>query len=341
MSQTALIYPSNTAPFEIGTRPIPSPEDDQLLVKVMSAALNPCDSLAQQGLIPFLKVFPAVLGIDVAGIVEKTGSKVSGFSAGDKVFFQGYMFDSNQTGYQQYTVVPSDIVSHIPSNLSFDQAASVPLAFVTAFVGLFHSTGMRIAPPFSGPTVTAEDSTILIIGGSSVVGFFAIQLARMAGFKRILTTVAPKHNDTVKVVGATHVFDRAAADLEDQIGAVTGGDLVYVYDAISSQDTQNLGWRLLSDTKPGILAVVHDAAQTEASPKKPQESKWLYIYGSGHWYRDLSIPAWKAIGKWLEEGVLVPPKTTVIGGLAAVPEGIQRLKEGKISGEKLIVHPWE
>ncbi|KDQ12690.1 hypothetical protein BOTBODRAFT_34146 [Botryobasidium botryosum FD-172 SS1] len=341
MSQTALIYPSNAAPFEIGTRPIPSPEDDQLLVKVISAALNPSDSLAQRGLLSLLKIFPAVLGTDIAGIVEKTGTKSNGFSVGDKVFFQGYLFDPDQTGFQQYTVVPSDIVSHIPSNLSFDQAASIPLAFVTAFVGLFHSTGMQIAPPFSGPTVTAEDSTILIIGGSSIVGFFTIQLARMAGFKRILTTVAPKHNDTIKALGATHVFDRAAADLEDQIRAVTGNELVYVYDAISSEDTQNFGWKLLSDTKPGTLVVVHLAAQTDASPKKPKESKWLTVYGSSHWYRDISVPIYKAIGKWLEEGIVVPPKTTVIGGLAAVPEGVQRLKEGKVSGEKLIAHPWE
>jgi len=171
--------------------------------------------------------------------------------------------------------------------------------------------------------------------------FFAIQLARLAGFKRILTTVAPKHNDYIKSLGATHLFDRSAPDLADQIKAVTGDELVYVIDAISSSDTQNLGWKLLSDTKPGSVAAFHPTPQTESSPKKPEGSKWLAVYGSSHWYRDISVPLWKAIGKWFEEGVVVPPRITVIGGLAAVPAGIQQLRDGKVSGEKLIAHPWE
>ncbi|KDQ09532.1 hypothetical protein BOTBODRAFT_58595 [Botryobasidium botryosum FD-172 SS1] len=316
VSDVILIYPSNTAPFKIGTRPIPSPEDDQLLVKVMSAALNPCDVLAQQA-------FLAVLGIDIAGLVGKTGTKLGEFFVGDKVFFQGHFFDSSQTGYQQHTVVLSELVSYIPSNLSFDQDSSIPLTFVIAFVGLFHSTRLQIAPPFAGPAVTAANVIILVIGGSSIVG--SSPSNSQPSLKRILTTVASKHNSTVKAVGAIHVFDRAAADLEEQIRVATTDELVYIYDAVSSEDMQDLSWKLLPDTKPRTLVLIRDSVQTDASPKKTQNR-------SGHWHRGVSVLLWKAIGKWLEEGVVVPPKMTVLGGLAAVPKGVQRRREGKVSG---------
>ncbi|KDQ10833.1 hypothetical protein BOTBODRAFT_115316 [Botryobasidium botryosum FD-172 SS1] len=338
--QKALLYPAKAAPFELGTRPIPTPTEDQLLVKVESVALNPVDAVIASGGMDVVQ-YPAVLGSDIAGTVEKIGANVTRFSVGDQVFFQGWYRDSDQTGFQQYTIVPNDIVSRIPPNISVDQAASIPITLVAAFVGLFHSTGLGIPPPFKGPTVDGADSTILILGGSSSVGYFAIQLARLAGFKHILTTVSPSNNDYVKSIGATHVFDRSAPDVAEQIRAAAGVELVYIADAISAPETQKLGWELLSDTKPGALVVFRSPVQDDSSPKKPEGSRWVSVYGSSHVHREISVPLWGAVGKWVEEEKIVPPRVEVIGGLADIPAGIKRLGDWKVSGEKLVAHPWE
>ena len=118
--------------------------------------------------------------------------------------------------------------------MTFSDAATLPLGTVTAAVGLFK--GLQIPTPFSGP-VTLPADTILIWGGATSVGAYAVQLARLSGFKNILATASSANFDYVKSLGATQVFDYKAADVIEQIKAATGDNLRLVFDAFGSHDT--------------------------------------------------------------------------------------------------------
>ncbi|QRV84260.1 Zinc-binding dehydrogenase [Ceratobasidium sp. AG-Ba] len=105
---------------------------------------------------------------------------------------------------QLYTLVDSEILAKIPSNINEDQASTLPLGSVTAVLGLFQESG--IAFPKGWPNSCWEVD--LCAWGSSSVGQFVIQLARIAGFSPIVTTASAQHADFLKSLGATHVFDR-------------------------------------------------------------------------------------------------------------------------------------
>ncbi|CCO30218.1 Protein TOXD [Rhizoctonia solani AG-1 IB] len=204
MSQhKAQFLPEKQGKLEIKPRPTPSPQKNQALVKVTAAAINPVDwKIIDYGVL--LERFPAILGTDGAGIIEAVGPEVTDFKVGDKVFFQGRYGYDDETTFQEKAIVQTDIISKIPDNITEDQASTIPVAALAALVGLFQKTGIDV--PTNGPT--ASDKGVLILGGSSSVGQFAVQLARIAGFSPIVTTASVKHEDFLKSLGATHIFDR-------------------------------------------------------------------------------------------------------------------------------------
>lgn len=111
---------------------------------------------------------------------------------------------------------------------------------------------------------------IFIMGGSTSVGQYCIQFCVLAGFKRILTTCSPKNYELVRSHGATHVFDRDADDLNKQIREVTGEDLVYAVDTAAADDTQMQSYTAVSDTKPGLCAILlHSVLPWRTRPTKP------------------------------------------------------------------------
>ncbi|KDQ10911.1 hypothetical protein BOTBODRAFT_472210 [Botryobasidium botryosum FD-172 SS1] len=340
MSHVACILPYEKAPLYIGLRKTPAPASNQLLIKVTSAALNPIDAeIRFKG--GWVDRYPTVLGTDIAGIVEQIGSSVTRFRVGDRVFFQGTLHDPNCAGFQEYCLIPAEFAAWIPTSVSEDEACTIPVAIMAGVIGLFHHSGLGIPPPFHGPTAPAE--MILIMGGPSQLGQRAIQLARIAGFRYILTTSSLRHVPLLKRLGATHIFDRSASDLEAQIRAVVRDDLIYAYDAVSAPDTQILAYSLLSDSRPGRLAVVLDLPKDKSSvPVKPVGTKWNLIYGSTNRWSELSVPFWGKVSEWLETGAITPARVTLLeGGLNDVSQGLKLLWAGQVSAEKLVVRPWD
>ena len=110
--------------------------DDDLLIKIKAASINPIDIKLRSGLYP-IKKFPAILGCDGAGTIEKTGSMVKNFKKGDAVFFFHGGFENIQGNYAEYKVISEKFVAHIPKSLSFEEAAAAPLALITAWESLF------------------------------------------------------------------------------------------------------------------------------------------------------------------------------------------------------------
>jgi len=334
--QKASLLLAKQGNVEVGTRPIPSPQGKQALVKVTAAAINPADwKIVEYGVL--ITEFPAVLGSDGAGIIESVGSEVTGLQKGDKVCFQGQYGPSDAATFQQYVLVDTEVISKTPENISDDQASTIPAAASTALVGLFQKSG--IAFPENGPTATGKP--IFILGGSSSVGQYAIQLARIAGFSTIVTTASAQHTEFLKSLGATHVFDRNVDVKTVQAAFPTPVSLVL--DSVSILSTQKLSIEVL--TTPSAAPGAHFAGvlSLDASLKEQVEGKVSVneIWGSSHAFKDLSVPFWRVLGKWIGEGKFVPNHVQVVGGgLAGIPEAFELSKKG-VSGVKLVVHPQE
>ncbi|KAF8678839.1 Alcohol dehydrogenase GroES-like domain [Rhizoctonia solani] len=332
----ASLLPQKQGKLEVSTRLTPTPRGTQALVKVTAAAVNPADwKIIETGL--FLETYPAVLGYDGAGIIHAVGPEVTNFKVGDRVIFQGTL-DYDYTAYQEYALVDTELIAKAPSNVNDDQASTFPTGAFTAYAGLFQKTG--IATPVNGPT--AKGKSVLILGGSSSVGQFAIQFARIAGFSTIATTASSQHTEFLKSLGATHVFDRDTD--ATTIRSAFPSPLGLAFDAISANATQLLAFDLLANPSPvsGTHLTIVNHPTDDFKEKNTGDKIAVHnVFGFSDKFRDLSVPFWQKLGEWIEGGELVPNRVQLVnGGLAGVPDALELSRKG-VSGVKLVIRPQE
>ncbi|GAA1515731.1 NAD(P)-dependent alcohol dehydrogenase [Sphaerisporangium rubeum] len=201
----AFVLPSFGSPDKLTLTdvPVPVPGDSQVLVRVHATSVNPYDWHHMRGepyVARLMGGFPlrrpkfAVLGADVAGVVEAIGKDVTGFSPGDEVYAL-----AESGGFGEYACVEASELAHKPENLSFEQAASVPLAGGTALLAV-RDVG-RVRPGHK----------VLVNGASGGVGTFAVQLARAMGAE-VTGVCGPRNVDLVRSIGADHVIDYTEQD---------------------------------------------------------------------------------------------------------------------------------
>ncbi|CAK8561670.1 unnamed protein product [Lathyrus sativus] len=187
---------------------VPDVKEDQVLVKVFAAALNPVDGKRRQGKFKATdSPLPTVPGYDVAGIVVKVGSEVKEFKVGDEVY--GDVNEKALEGPKQfgslaeYTAVEEKLLALKPKNLDFAQAASLPLAIETAHEGL-ERTGF------------SSGKSILVLNGSGGVGSLVIQLAKQVfGASRVAATSSTRNLELLKSLGADLAIDYTKENFED------------------------------------------------------------------------------------------------------------------------------
>ncbi len=184
-------------------RPVPAP--DEILVKVYASGVNPTDWGIREGendfLRPLLKL-PMTLGWDAAGIVEETGSDVTEFKKGDAVY--GVPNFPGDCSYAEYCAAKANQFALKPKSISFNEAAGVPLAALTAWTGIFEYGKLQ------------PGQRILIQGASGGVGSFALQFAKAKGAYVIGTASAHNH-DYLKQLGADEVIDYKNQKFEDLV----------------------------------------------------------------------------------------------------------------------------
>lgn len=187
--------------LQFGEISLPSLGPSQVLIKVRAAALNPVDfKIRQDGLHGTLPVtFPGVPGADVAGVVADLGDSVSKFKKGDEVYgdiLQSVEGNLRQVGsLAEYTVAEEHLLALKPSNLTFEEAASLPLALLTALLA-FDTVGFQ------------KGQSVFIVGGAGGVGSLAIQLAKnVFEASRIVATCSTGKVEFVKTLGADLVVD--------------------------------------------------------------------------------------------------------------------------------------
>lgn len=182
--------------------PRPEPREDQILVRVIGAGVNPVDGAARsQKFAQLLHIkLPAIPGYDIAGVVEKTGAKITKFKAGDPVY--AYIALDKGGGYAAYTAVTEKEAAAKPQSLTYLEAAAVPLVAETAWQALIDAAKL------------GAGQTVLIHGGSGGVGTFAIQIAKARGAKVIATASTP-NQDLLKELGADVAIDYTKTKFEE------------------------------------------------------------------------------------------------------------------------------
>ncbi len=221
---------------------IPEPKDDEVLIKVHAASVNPVDYKIRAGQYPPVKEqqLPKVLGRDVSGTIERCGRAVRNFSQGDAVFA---MLDTGSGGYAEYAAVKAESCSRKPERLDYSAAAAIPLAGLTAWQGLFDQGNLTAG------------QRVLIHGGAGGVGHLAIQFAKSKG-ATVCTTVSSQDVDFVRSLGADEVIDYKKERFEDKLH-----DVDLVLDLVAG-DTQERSW-----------AVLKDGGTMVSTLAKPSESK--------------------------------------------------------------------
>jgi NADPH:quinone reductase-like Zn-dependent oxidoreductase len=187
----------------------PSPGDGEVLIRVRAASVNPVDWKVRSGGYGDVS-FPAIPGRDAAGTVEESND--DRFSPGDDVF------GNIPNTYAEYVVAPADAIAKKPDGLSFEQAAAIPVAGLTAWQGLFDKGGLE------------SGQTALIAGAPGGVGHFAVQLAKHAG-ARTIATGSSRNRDFVVGLGADEFVDYTSQDVSEAASDVDvaldtiGGDV--------------------------------------------------------------------------------------------------------------------
>jgi NADPH2:quinone reductase len=286
---------------------------------------------------------PAIIVNDIAGTVSSIGANVTGFSIGDHVFGQSRL-SMDTGGLQQYALLDAIVTAHVPHNISDDQATTLPVNGIAAFVAMFHSTGLGIPPPFpnneEAKTFDYASQAVVIIGGGSNIGKLEVQFASLVGIGKIIAVAGISNAGELEWYGATDVIDRHASneEIKSQIQKITGDDLVYVIDTINTDHT--LAVSLLSSTKFGKAATL---LRGNVDVKKIGEKKAGYrisgIFADSH---SLGFgPAfWKELPVWVEQGNIRPLGFKVVEGVLSA-EGVNKVldeyHDGKNPG-KWTVH---
>lgn len=226
--------------------PRPEPKEDEILVRVFAASVNPVDVAIRSG--EYAKYFhtklPLIPGIDASGIVEKTGAKITKFKTGDPVY--AFFTLVNEGGYAQFVIAKENEISAKPRTLTYEEAAAVPAVGSTAWQALVETAKL------------GAGQTVLIHGGSGGVGHCAIQIAKARG-AHVIATASTANQDFLKKMGADEAIDYTKTKFED-----VAKNVDVVLDAVGGE-TLTRSYGVVK--KGGIIVTIADEAD-EAAMKK-------------------------------------------------------------------------
>ena len=217
---------------------------DGVLIRVRAASLNPVDYKVREGYLAgaFPFHFPVILGWDAAGVVEEVGAAVTWFKPGDPVYGYCRRHELEYGTYAEFTTVPEGFLAHMPEDLSFEEAAALPLAALTAHQSL-DRLGLR------------GGENLFITGGAGGVGHIAIQLANARG-AHVIASASPSSFDFLRELGAEPV-DYHDPEHPEHVKALThGGGADAAFDLIGGEEQEQAfaalrqGGRLVSIATP-------------------------------------------------------------------------------------------
>ena len=237
---------------------MPSISDDQVLLETYATSINPIDWKLREGylkeMFPF--EFPIILGWDASGIVVETGKNVSRFKKGDRVFARPAT-TKNGT-YSEYTAVDENLLAKIPEKMSFEEAAAIPLAGLTAWQCIVDIGKVN------------KGDKVLIHAGAGGVGIYAIQIAKSFG-AFVATTASGKNEEFLKALGADQIINYEEENFNEVIS-----DFDFVLDSMGG-DIQSKSYQVLK--KNGRLVSI-------VAPPSEEEAQEFGVAASFHWLNE-------------------------------------------------------
>ncbi|BBI31267.1 NADP-dependent oxidoreductase [Cohnella abietis] len=317
-------------PLIMADRPTPNIGEHDVLVEIYAASLNPIDFKIKEGKAKFLLKYdlPLILGNDFSGVVIKVGKLVNAFKPGDEVY--GRPRKSRIGTLAEYIAIHEDDISLKPRNLSFEEAASIPLVGLTTYQAFYYILKLQ------------KGQRILIHAGSGGVGTFAIQLAKLMG-AYVATTASDKGYNLVKSLGADQIINYKTENFEellkdydavyDTLGGAAldksfqvlkpNGKIVSISGLPNSRfgKEAKLGW-----LKTAILSIVSRKI-TALEKKSHAEYHFLFMKPSG--------AQLKIIKEFIEEGHIIPVIDKVFN-LQDAGQSFHYLESGRAKGKVVI-----
>jgi len=205
--------------LQLREAPDPEPNAGEVRVRVHASGVNFADILIRIGIYPHAPKLPAVIGYEVSGVIDALGDGVKGLSAGKRVL----AFTPRYGGYSEVINVPANEVLAIPERLSFEQAAAIPVNYLTAWIMLIRLGNLQ------------QGERVLIHAAAGGVGQAALQMCRWRGARVIGTASAIKHA-RLKQLGVEHSIDYRTQDFEAEVMRLTDGKGVdVVLDAVGGK----------------------------------------------------------------------------------------------------------
>ncbi|MCQ4637426.1 zinc-binding dehydrogenase [Anaerovorax odorimutans] len=307
-------------------RQIPQPGDNEIRVRVMAVGLNPVDYKLAEGWGDVQWEQPPVLGLDVAGIVDALGSRVTGFAPGERVFYHGSLAECSG-GFAEYACTTAHTVSRLPQEIDFESAAALPCSGFTAYQAVIEKLKLD------------SSKTILIHGGAGGVGGYGVQLAKLKG-ARVFSTCSARNDQYVKSLGADEIIHYRDEDIGQRVLELTDGRGVdYVVNTVDSETaTKDIDLLAFSGE---LVAVVELPDFSRLRFYEKGMSIHEVALGGAHINGDLRAQKKLAeIGErytrlLLESKIKLPAIRRI--RLEEIPEGLAELKTRHVSGKIVAV----
>jgi NADPH:quinone reductase-like Zn-dependent oxidoreductase len=295
----------------------PAPDAGEVLVRVLAASVNAADwhllrgkPLFSRATLGLLRPKHKILGGDIAGQVEVVGSDVTRFTSGDEVYAN--LLDHGYGGFADYVAVPAGVMALKPANLSFEEAAAVPMAAVTALQGLGRHGAIQPA------------QRVLINGATGGVGSFAVQLAKAHGAEVTAVTSTP-NLDLVRSLGADHVVDYTTTDF-------TRGGRRYdlILDTVGNRSVADLRRALAEGGKAAVTGFTSVARLLGVSLRGGKDVAQVQAHVTS---RDLEL-----LSELIEAGK-VRPRIDRRYPFADIPAAIAYLEQGHAKAKVVVTMP--
>ena len=222
--------------LQVGERPIPEPQDHEVLVEVVATSVNPIDRRLRSGELQeyITRTFPVVPGWDLAGRIVEVGAKVTDWHIGDEVLGLAFTWSIQHGTYAEYCTIDAASITQKPGSIDFEQAAALPLVSLTAWQALSEFGQLQAG------------QSVFIQAGAGGVGSVAIPMAKHLGAK-VYTTTSAKNHDYVKSLGADVVVDYNAEDYESVLRQQEPAGVDLVLEALLGNGTAEAAIRLAKD----------------------------------------------------------------------------------------------
>jgi len=326
----ALVVNAGHTGWEVKEQALPKYDDD-VLVRVHAVALNPTDWKHLEANKPGYSS-----GSDFAGIVAKGAGE---FKEGERVvgWTRGGAFQRDNGAFAEYAAVQQPMAWRIPENITFEQATALGGVSGDTAAQVLYSH-LNIPRPWSSSkasSVSAGDS-ILIWSGAASASFYAIQLAKYAGLK-VYTTASSHHHETLKALGVEAVFDYKDPEVSKKIKDASNGSIKICVDGISEYGSTKLAAAAMSDQGGTIITLLPVKDEIRSNIKVVLSVLYRVLDVNNADERS-DVAEWhKVLPKLLSEGHLrfhnIDHRK---GGLEAIPAGLEELKQGKVSGKKIV-----